>query len=41
MDNPVSWLVLLCLAVILALYLAHRAFEEMDERNNYEWDDKW
>lgn len=41
MDSPLSWFVLLCLAICFGMRLARRAFDEMEERKNHEWDDKW
>ena len=31
-DNPVSWLALLFLAVIVGVWLAKKAFDEIEER---------
>lgn len=41
MDNPVSWFVLLCLAIFAGVWFVKQVFEEKEKRNNYEWDDKW
>lgn len=41
MDSPLSWFILLCLAIIAGVWFAKRALEEMEERKNHEWDDEW
>lgn len=40
-DNPVSWLVLLFLAVIVGVWFAKKAFDEIEERKseNDNWSD--
>lgn len=41
MDSPLSWFILLCVAIYFGARFARRAFEEMEERKNHEWDDEW
>lgn len=41
MDSPVSWFILVCIAIYLGVRFAMRALKEMEERKNHEWDDEW
>jgi hypothetical protein len=40
-DNPISWFVLLCLAIAAGVWLAKKIFEEFEERKreNDDWSD--
>lgn len=40
-DNPVSWFILLCLAIAAGVWLAKKILNEIDERKreNDDWSD--
>lgn len=40
-DNPISWFILLCLAIIAGVWLAKKVFDEIEERKreNDDWSD--
>lgn len=40
-DNPISWLILLCLAIIVGVWFAKKVFDEIEERKreNDDWSD--
>lgn len=41
MDSPLSWFILVCITICFDAWFAKRAFDELEERNNHEWDDEW
>lgn len=40
-DNPVTWITLVTIAIIIGVWFAKKALDELDRYNKDNKDDKW